>query len=195
MVFNKQNPPLGYYVYAYIRNKDSTTAKSGTPYYIGKGKNKRAYDKNHSTFIPKDQSKIIILEHNLTEVGALAIERRMIAWYGRKDLGTGILRNKTDGGEGASGVSMTNETRKKMSIAAKKRGVSKEHMELLTKLSKGKKLSEEHKSILILSNIGKKRSDEHVAKMVAARKGKIISEETRAKMRASRLAYVERQKL
>jgi hypothetical protein len=89
-----------YYIYAYIRSKDTKTAKSGTPYYIGKGKGNRAYDKNHSISVPKDRTKIIFLETNLTEIGALALERRMIAWHGRQDLGTGILRNQTDGGDG-----------------------------------------------------------------------------------------------
>ena len=105
--------PNRFYTYAYLR-------EDRTPYYIGKGRGRRIHQKGKGEVNPpKDKSRIIFLKQNLTEEEAFKHEIYMIAVFGRKDLGTGILRNKTDGGEGSSGTVVSEETRRKCSEATK----------------------------------------------------------------------------
>ena len=166
-----------YYVYAYLRKN------SRTPYYIGKGHDDRYKQKSHKVKIPTDPDRIVFLETNLTEIGALAIERRMIRWYGRKDLGTGILRNMTDGGEGAAGIiawnkgkKATPKTREKMKVAAKtngekRRGIKQhpDHTEKISKALSGMPKTLEHRKNLSIATIGRgkgiKKSCSHKEKM------------------------------
>jgi len=147
-----------FYTYAFLR-------EDRTPYYIGKGTGKRIYSTNRRVKPPKDKSRVIYLKQNLTEEEAFRHEIYMIAVFGRKDLGTGILINMTDGGEGCSGAIRSDETKKRMS-----------------KAKKGKIFSEEHKRKLSDAHKGENHSEERRIKIGKGNKGKILSEETRKKM-------------
>ncbi len=56
----------------------------------------------------------ILLEPHISEEEAFEAEKFLISYYGRKDLGTGCLRNKTNGGEGPSGYRHSETSIKKM---------------------------------------------------------------------------------
>ncbi len=162
-----------YYVYMYTRSVDSPTAKAGTPYYIGKGRGRRRFEK-HSVTIPNDEHNVIVFE-NLLEMGAFIIERTLIRWYGRKDLTytdrpPGILRNMTDGGDGGSGRKDSDDTKQRRgkSNTGKRRTIESKN-----------KISAAVKAARIrLGNwwIDKKHSDDTKQIMSAKKKGKSYEE-------------------
>ena len=157
----------GFYTYAYLR-------KDSTPYYIGKGVRDRVYSSNRKIKKPKDKSRIIFLKQNLTEEEAFRHEKYMIAVFGRKDLGTGILHNRTNGGEGSSGVVKSDEFKRKQS----------ERMKGENNPWYGKKQSEEHRRKNSERHrgennhfYGKSHSEETKRKISIKNKGKLVSEE------------------
>jgi len=161
-----------FYVYLYLR-------EDGTPYYAGKGCGNRAFIEHRingkGVHTPKDKSRIVFPETNLTEVGAFALERRMIRWYGRKDLGTGILHNRTDGGEGSSGLVLldstkqkireanlgkkhSNKTKQKMADARSGKPIGPltiDHRQKISNKLRGRVQTEEEKQARRLANLGK----------------------------------------
>ena len=152
---------MKYYTYAYLR-------EDGTPYYIGKGRGRRAFLK-HGTFFPPSKERILFLKKNLTEEQSFKHEIYMIAVFGRKDLKTGILHNKTDGGDGCSGKIMTEKD-----IENRRKG------------RLGKPLSESHKRKIAEANRGtpktmtEKRKQSDIEKGLRSR-GKLVGDKNPTK--------------
>jgi hypothetical protein len=194
-----------YYTYAYLR-------EDKTPYYIGRGKGDRAYRRHWRSrvrggyFDPPSEDRIIILKKNLTEDDANKHEKYMIAIFGRKDLGTGILRNLTDGGEGTSNVEMTEERlmklRKPKSEEHKnklRKPKTEKHKKKLSDIKKGIPLSAEHKEKISKqvrdrvwwnNGINNKHTKECPGEgwsrgRINNNIGRVLSEETKEKIRTS----------
>jgi len=142
-----------FYTYIWLR-------LDGTPYYVGKGQGRRGFiSGSHRLRRPISDDQIIVQEYECEE-DSLFAECVLIAFYGRKDLGTGCLRNMTNGGEGVSGRIIPEWLRLR-----------------LIEVNTGRKASEETRHILRQSHLGQKVSPEARVKMSIARKGRSLSPE------------------
>ena len=183
-----------FYVYAYLR-------EDFTPYYIGKGNGRRALSKNRAIPKPKDPSRIVLLHEDLDEETAFDLETSLVYHYGRQNIGTGILWNLTDGGEGTSGWMHSEESKEKIrqsKIGEKNPSYGKPGT------MTGVKFSSQSKEKMRIAKLGKppwnkgregppspfkdkKHSEESKEKMRNAKLGRKHSEETRKKMRIAKL--------
>jgi len=185
-----------YYVYAYLNQN------TGNPYYIGKGQGDRINAPHGILNLPPDPKNRVILESNLSEQDAWNLEVELIEKYGRKDLGTGILLNRTAGGIGGDTSMyreyppMTEETRQKLSESLNGKKPWNKGLKIGPQREYGP-LSEETKEQLRQANLGK-TIDPEVSKRIAdklrGRKrpeasewltGRPVSEETRKKISES----------
>lgn len=144
-----------FYVYGYYE------ADSLNPFYIGKGFGDRMWEHFTLWQLSKDdlfhhKLRRLILDGipvhvrqlfvNLTEEEAFDYEIRLIALYGRRDLGTGCLCNLTDGGQGPSGWVPSQETRDKIGRANTGREKTLDERIRRSQIQSGVLKSEEHKA-------------------------------------------------
>jgi hypothetical protein len=137
-------------------------------FYVGIGKTEKRSTSKHNrnqmwwNIINKTEIGIEILSNDLTWNEACDIEKYLIAYYGRRDLGLGTLVNMTDGGEGL--VNLSKESKLKMSqtwIGRKHKQESKDKIREKVKGNKnmlGKKHSEITRELIGKYNIGTKRN-------------------------------------
>jgi hypothetical protein len=189
--------PNRFYTYAYLR-------KDKTPYYIGKGQGGRLYKKSKGEVgKPKDKSRIIFLKQNITEEEAFRHEKYMISVFGRKDLGTGVLHNKTNGGEGVSGHIVSDEVKEKLKQFNTGKKHTEETKKKLSEIIKfkfkdkiekklreswiGKNHSDESKRKISQKNKGYTHTEEAKQKISEKKKGKILSEDHKRKLREANM--------
>jgi hypothetical protein len=117
-----------FFVYTHIK------ASNGVVFYVGKGgHSKRAKKRDYErAYEPRPSNKHwdrIVKKHGLcveivascrSDAEAQRLEKELIKHYGRLDLGAGTLINLTDGGDGHSGIILSEEARRKRSENAKK---------------------------------------------------------------------------
>lgn len=142
----------------YIHRKLS----DGSPFYVGAGSNKRPFI---ITQRPKDWVNIVesvgytidIHKDGLSREECFKLEVELILMFGRIDIGTGCLINKTSGGRRVVGLSrdILDVRNKKVSISAKGKVKSKEWRDKIAKSLTGKKASEETRAKMRSSNKSK----------------------------------------
>ena len=152
-----------------------------TPFYVGKGSLKRCYEFgrgrrgiHHQNIVAKygqENIQIIIFKKD-SEEAAFKSEISLIGMLRRAGFD---LCNKTDGGEGTSGIEFSNERREKHANAA-----------MGNKYSLGYKHTPEECTKRSTRQKGKVLSPEHRAKLSAAtRPSRPCSEETKTKISRS----------
>ena len=163
-----------FYTYAYLR-------EAGTPYYIGKGKGRRAFSTQHGVNKPTED-RVLFLKTSLTEEEAFRHETYLISVLGRKDLGTGMLRNRSEGGAGTTGRILSQENKDKLSILMKDKNPmhNPEVSQRVAKLNTGRKQSKE--------TIEKRK------KTIKSMGGYKHTEERKEKIRQARLDYWKKRK-
>ena len=178
-----------FYVYEHIRLDNMTC------FYVGKGKGERAYNlernDHHDRISNRHGHAVVIIKDNLTEEEAFELERDTIEDYvfnlgygidiigfnNKEDNEIGHLTNCTWGGEGVSGIQLSEETKQRMSESHKGKHNSEETKKKMSESKKGIQLSEEHKQKLSESLKGRQFSEETKKKLSESMKGRQFSEE------------------
>ena len=174
--------------FAYIHCKPD-----GVPFYVGKGALRRARslserNSRHQRTVTKYGNANILkgMIECSTDKIALALEVGLIKCF--KAMGID-LANYTDGGEGTKNP--TPESRKRMSEAAKKRGVSAACHQARVEAKSGKPLTEAQKKKQSVAMTGKIFTEEHRKNISISAKARGVTQELLEKAHAASRGRVQ----
>lgn len=182
----KKDQPI-FYIYEHWRPYKNEC------FWVGKGHGRRAYEFSKRNMRHKHivgylrkiglEPEVRIISTGMTEQESLDLEIIWIRFW--RDQGA-ILANVTDGGEGVTGSTHSEETKaliREKRAQQERRPCSPETREKIAATQRGRKKgpNPEHSARLK----GRKLSEEHRRKIGEAGKGRIVSEETRARTAAS----------
>lgn len=163
----KENSPNDFYVYKYLRAFADEYGPAGSPYYVGKGRQRRSTTaQTHACFVPKNRKNIVHVAEGLSESAAFSEERRFIKLYGRIDkmqyglIASGCLENLSDGGDGVWGHIVKPAALKVMSERGKARANTPKGR---LNLERATRLSAEH-----LASMSPQQKADHSAMLTAS---------------------------
>lgn len=174
--------------YVYCHRRDDT----GRVFYIGKGKNGRAYstrnrNKHWKNITTKTTYTVEFLSVNMVEEDSIELEVFLISEYRRYGV---ILVNMTLGGEGISGFHHSIETKARLSLLNKgklssRKGIplTQEHKDKLSKARTGRTDTQETKDKKRVASTGKRHSQGTKDRISLASSGRVHSDESRKKMK------------
>ncbi len=128
-----------------------------------------------------------IVFETAVEQEALEYEIKLIAKYGRRNTGTGILTNMTDGGEGIRGYKLSDEARANRTSSFKGRTHSEETKAKMRLAALGRKHSGATRKKISEVQVGRVQSRESVEKRRLAMIGKKMSEEAKKKISIAKM--------
>lgn len=157
-------------------------------FYVGIGLKSRPYGSNPDTrnkhwnnIVAKNNGNFIvdILCENQEWESVCQMEIALIKFYGREDVGTGILCNMTDGGDGRPNPVVTEKFRKITGDRMRERWKDPEFRAKMALLMATPEIRQRANK----SREGLKRTPESIQKMRLAKLGKKTSDETKEKLR------------
>lgn len=177
----RQNTSTSFYVYVH-------KTLAGRVFYVGKGHGRRAWSRNSRNShwratVQKHGLQVEIVESHLLEWYAFQRETELIDFYGRCN-----LVNMTDGGDGSSGYTPSEETRAKTSKSSRAAHARLEVKKRHRAATAAAVSTPEARAKMAAAGTGRKQSVDHVANRISAVTSSPAWLASRAAMRGRPLA-------